>query len=276
MFELLKYSFMQNALITCVIASIICGIIGTIVIEKKMMMLTGGISHTAFGGVGLGYLLGFNPMIGAAAFSVLAALGIGVAKKKDKINSDIFISLFWSLGMALGILFIGISSGVNTNISSYLFGSILTVLRVEVIYICIICFIILGLFLMFYNDLKIYMFDSEFAKTIGLKTNLLENVTLILIALSIVVLIRSVGIILLMAMLTAPAATAKLISKKLNHRIIISVILGIIYSLFGIFLSVLLDIPSGATIVILSVVIFFIVLLVKNLNKKFLYKERNI
>lgn len=270
MFDLLKYSFIQNALISCLFASIICGIIGTVVIEKKMMMLSGGIAHTAFGGVGLGYFLGFNPLIGALAFSVMASIGIGTARKRKNTNSDILTILLWSFGMALGVLFIGLASGVNTNMSSYLFGSILTVLNIEIIYMAIIVVIVLIMFLMFYNDLKIYIFDEEFAKTIGLKTNVLEYTMLILIALSTVVLIRSVGIILLLALLTAPAATAKIISKKFNRRIIISIILGVIYSILGIYLSVLLDIAAGATIVILSVVIYSLSYLINLIRKKVL------
>ena len=121
---LFEYQFLQNALFASVFASIVCGIIGVIIVEKKLVMMSGGIAHTSYGGVGLGYLMGFEPIIGAFLFSICAALGIGFIKRKGGARSDVVIGLFWSLGMALGILFIALMPGYPPDLSSYLFGNI--------------------------------------------------------------------------------------------------------------------------------------------------------
>src|SRR5574344_249746 len=130
---LFKYQFLQNAVIASVLASIICGIIGVIIIEKKLIMMSGGIAHTAYGGVGLGYLCGFEPMIGAVLFSVGAAFGIGAIKRRGGVNTDVIIALLWSTGMALGTAFIGFMDGYPPDMSSYLFGNILTVTKSDLI-----------------------------------------------------------------------------------------------------------------------------------------------
>lgn len=123
---ILKYTFLQNAIISAVLASIICGIIGTIIVEKKLVMMSGGIAHSAFGGIGMGYFLNIEPIIGALIFAIISSFGIVTIKEKSELNADTIIGMFWTLGMALGIIFISITSGYPPDISSYLFGDILT------------------------------------------------------------------------------------------------------------------------------------------------------
>lgn len=266
---ILNYTFLQNAIIASILASIVCGIIGEIIVEKKLVMMSGGIAHTAYGGVGLGYLLGFEPIIGAIIFSILAAIGIGVVKKKNVANSDIIIALFWSLGMALGIIFIGLIPGYPPDINSYLFGNILSVTKSDLLIMLIMTIIVIASTVIFYNHWKVYLFDEEFAKVLGLKTNLFNYVLLILIALTIVVLIRVAGIILVIALLSAPAAISALFSKNLKNRMLLSILIGIVFSFCGIWISYELDVSSGATIIILLTSIYFILnLLFSILNKK--------
>ncbi|MEG1027942.1 MAG: metal ABC transporter permease, partial [Oscillospiraceae bacterium] len=185
-----KYQFLQNAIIAGILASIVCGIIGVIIVEKRLIMMSGGIAHTAYGGVGLGYLCGFTPIIGAMIFSVLAALGIGYVKKKNKSNSDIVIALFWSLGMALGVAFIGFMPGYPPDMNSYLFGNILSVTKADINAMLIMASVVILAILVFYNDWKAYLFDEEFSEIIGMKTNIMQYALLILIALTVVTLIR--------------------------------------------------------------------------------------
>jgi zinc transport system permease protein len=250
---LLQYDFLQNAFLTAILASIACGIIGTIIIEKKMVMMSGGIAHTAFGGIGLGYFLGIEPLIGALFFSVLSALIIAIIHKKTTANSDILIGMFWALGMALGILFIAFTPGYPPDMTSYLFGDILLVsqmdLNITIILDCIIVFIIIA----FFNSFKAYLFDEEFATIIGVPTTLLEYILYILIALTVVVLIRVVGIILIIALLTVPPSIARQFTFHLKNVIWLSVALGIIFCLTGLWLSYILHVPSGSIIVIVSV-----------------------
>lgn len=263
---LLEYQFLQNALIAGLLASVVCGIIGVIVIEKKLVMMSGGIAHTSYGGVGLGYLLGFEPIIGAFLFSIGAALGIGYIKRKGGASSDVIIGLFWSLGMALGIFFIALMPGYPPDLSSYLFGSILSVTRANLYLIALLTVIVALIVICFYNDWKAYLFDEEFASIIGVKTTFLEYLLLVLIAMTVVVLIRVVGIILVLALLTAPAATASLLTSSLKKRMIYAVLLGSVYCMAGLWISYAMNIASGASIVMLSVACYFIVYLGRALH----------
>ncbi len=256
---LFEYQFLQNALFSGVLASVVCGIIGVIVIEKKLVMMSGGIAHTAYGGVGLGYLLGFEPIIGAFIFSIGAALGIGYVKRKGGTGSDVIIGLFWSLGMALGILFIALMPGYPPDLSSYLFGSILSVTKTDLYLIISLTFIVTLVIVALFNDWKAYLFDEEFASIIGVKTAVLEYLLLILIAMTVVVLIRVVGIILVLALITAPAATTAILTSSLKKRMILSVLLGSVLCVFGLWISYEMNIASGAAIVILSVLCYFFV-----------------
>ncbi len=272
---ILNYRFMQYAIIACILASIVCGIIGVIVIQKKLVMMSSGIAHTAYGGVGLGYLLGFEPMLGAVAFSVIAALGIGFTNRKGN-SSDVTIAMFWSLGMALGIFFIGLMSGYPPNLNSYLFGNILSVTTSDLKIMSFLVGASVLIFLIFFNDWKTYLFDSEFAKLRGVNTTLLEYLLLILIALTVVTLIRIAGIILVLALLTTPASTAGLLSKKFKTRMILSIIFGMIFCFFGIWISYSLGIASGASIIIFSIIFYLAVYLVKTIIEKTNRKKINI
>lgn len=249
----LNYTFMQNALLAGLLASVVCGIIGVVIVEKKLVMLSGGIAHTAYGGVGLGYLLGFEPLFGAFGFAVGAALGIGYIKRRGSSQSDIAIGLFWSLGMALGILFIAFMPGYPPDLSSYLFGSILAVTKADILTMLVLTGIITLVMLVFFNHWKAFLFDEEFGFIVGMRTAVLEYTLLLLTAMTIVVLLRVVGIILVLALLTAPAATAGLLTKKLKNRMGYAVLLGVLYCVAGLWISYSLDMASGAVIVILSV-----------------------
>jgi len=260
---ILNYQFMQNALMTAIIASIVCGIIGTIVVEKKLVMMSGGIAHTAFGGIGLGYWLGFEPILGAIFFSVGSSLLITTIKRKTNTNTDTLIGILWSSGMALGILFIYLSPGYPPDMASYLFGDILTVTRFDLYIIFALAVFTVFVIVAFFSRWLSYLFDDEFSFIIGMNTCFMEYFMFLLIALSIVVLIRVVGIILVIALLTAPTAIAKHFTFNLKKLMIISGLIGMIISISGIWLSFYLNIPSGAMIILLLSASFFISTLLK-------------
>lgn len=253
-----EYQFMQNAFIASLLASIVCGVIGVIVVEKKLVMMSGGIAHTAYGGVGLGYLLGFEPIIGAFLFSIAAALGIGAIKRKGGVQADIIIGLFWSLGMALGIVFIAMMPGYPPDLNSYLFGNILSVTQADLYLMILLTLPVLFIVLSLFNVWKAYLFDEEFASIIGIKTAFLEYLLLILVAMTVVVLIRVAGIILVLALLTAPAAMAAFFSKKLKNRMLLAVLFGAFFCISGLWISYELNIASGACIIIISVACYFL------------------
>ncbi len=260
MFEaLFHYQFLQNALFAGILASVVCGIIGVIIVEKKLIMMSGGIAHTSYGGVGLGYLLGFEPIIGAFAFSVCASFIIGFINRRKKTGSDIIIAMLWSLGMALGLLFIALAPGYPPDMSSYLFGNILSITRANLKLMAVLTVLVALVILLFFDAWKAYLFDDEFAYIGGLKTVFMEYVLLALIAVSIVVLLRVVGIILVLALLTAPAAISGMLVKGLRGRMILSTLLGCFFCIAGLWISYTINIASGASIVILSVICYTLV-----------------
>lgn len=258
-----KYTFLQNALLASLLAALLCSIIGVILSEKKMLMMSGGIAHTAYGGVGLGYLLGFEPIIGAGLFAAVSAVIIGAVRRKGGLNTDIIISLLWSLGMASGVAFTALMPSFPPDMNSYLFGNILSVTKADLYIMAAVTAVVSVFIFVLFNDWKAFLFDGQFSKISGLKTSFLEYLLLVLTALSIVVLIRVVGIILVIALLSAPAACSALISKTLKGRIIIAGILSFVFCVAGLILSYYFAIASGAAIVFVSVITYFIMLAIK-------------
>ncbi len=268
-----QYSFMQNALITCLLASIACGIIGVVIVEKKLVMMSGGIAHTAFGGIGLGYLIGFEPIYGAFLFSLLASAGIGVIKRKSGARADVLIALFWSAGMALGIIFMALMPGYPPVMSSYLFGSVLAVTRSDIWMVLGLTAVVLLAVIPFFSHWKAFLFDEIFAKIIGIKTVLFEYMMLALISITVVALIKVAGIILALTLLAAPAAIAGLMVKSLRARMLLAVALGIIITITGLCISYFLDMPSGASTAILAVAGYLLANAVGSLTRKILRRR---
>ncbi|HOO31921.1 MAG TPA: metal ABC transporter permease [Thermotogota bacterium] len=264
---ILKYTFMQNAFYASILASIICGIIGTIVVEKKLVMMSGGIAHTAFGGIGLGYFLGIEPMIGALFFTGVSSVLITSIKRKTNTNPDTVIGILWSVGMALGILFIFITPGYPPDMTSYLFGDILTATRFDIWMILILVIFITFSIFAFFNKWRSFLFDDEFTFVIGINTVFMEYFMFFLIALTVVALIRVVGIILVISLLTVPTAIAKFFTYDLKKIMFLSSIIGMLFSISGLTLSYYLNIPSGAMIILLSGGAFFITAILRR-NKK--------
>ncbi|HOT03683.1 MAG TPA: metal ABC transporter permease [Methanolinea sp.] len=249
---ILEYEFFQNAILAGLLASLSCGIIGSYVVVKRMVSISGGISHAAFGGVGLGYLFGVDPLAGAFGFTTAVALGIGVLKEKAGQNLDTLVAAVWAAGMAVGIICISLAPGYAPDLFSYLFGNILLVPRSDIVMMGVLCGVVLGVVAVLYTQLQAVTFDEEYARVMNLPVTWLSLLLLVLVAITVVMLIRVVGIILVIALLTLPAATARGFSKTLFSMMALSVCLGLVFSLGGLWLSYLLDIPSGATIILFA------------------------
>jgi len=258
MIELLHYEFMRNAFFAAVLVGIACGIVGAFVVIKKIVFISGGITHAAFGGIGLGYLLNINPVLTAIPFSLLSAIAIGILSKKTKISEDSAIGILWSVGMALGILFISLSPGYAPDLFGYLFGSILTVPTSDIVIMLVLDIIIIVTVLLLYKELHALSFDEEFSMIVGVPTKILYLILLCLVALSIIVLIRVVGIILVIALLTIPATIAKQFTGNLKKLIALSTINAVVLTVIGLWLSYVFDLPSGATIVLLLAFVFMV------------------
>lgn len=250
---ILKYNFLQNAIMAAVLASVTCGVIGTYIMEKKLVMMSGGIAHTAFGGIGLGYFLKVEPILTALGVSVIAAVAIAAVKRKALTDSDLLIGMFWSLGMALGVVFIAMTPGYPPDIASYLFGNILAVSKADLRLILALDVLVVITVTVFFQAFKAYIFDEEFASVAGMPVKYLEYLLFILVAVTVVVLIRVVGIILVIALLTAPPAIAKQFTFDMKKIMLISVVLGILFCLAGLWFSYKVRLASGASIVLVAV-----------------------
>lgn len=254
--EIFQYEFMRNALIAAILVNIACGIVGTYVVIKKIVFISGGISHAAFGGIGLGYLLGVNPIITAVPFSIFSALTIGFMSKRSKLSEDTAIGIIWAGGMALGIIFINLAPGYAPDLFSYLFGNILTIPVSDLYIMIVLDLVIILVVAMFFKEFFSISFDEEFSTVIGIPAKILYPLILCMVALSVVILIRVVGIILVIALLTIPASICRQFTYSIKKLMLSSIIVGIILTVAGLLISYLLDIASGATIVILLVLVF--------------------
>ena len=243
------YGFMRNALAAALLAGLLCGLIGVIVVEKRLVMMTGGVAHTAYGGVGLGYLCGFSPILGAVLFSLLAAFGIGTLRRRGGQRTEVLISLFWALGMAAGMVFVALTPGYPPDLNSYLFGDILTVSSADLILMAAISLLAVLLLAVLWQDIKAYLFDPTFATVAGLRVRVLEYLIFGLVALSTVVLLRVTGIMLAIALLAVPAATAATFTRRLLPRMLFAAGLSVLFAIVGLVVSFYLDIPTGATVV---------------------------
>ncbi len=258
---LLHYPFMQNAFVAGILAAIACGIIGTYVVVKRMVFISGGISHASFGGIGIGYYLAqyiswMTPVYGALIFTLFSAIGMGAFIRRTRLSEDTTIGIMWAVGMAIGIIFIGLTPGYTPDLTGYLFGSILTVSTPNLVMMGVLDAIIIIVVLLLYKEFLAISFDQEFGTALGLPTQRLYLILLCLIALTVVLLIRVVGIILIIALLTIPAATARQHTHNLKKMMLLSIAFGIAAVLGGLWLSYEMDLASGATIILLSTAIF--------------------
>lgn len=252
MFEALQYDFMRNALLAGLLASVACGVIGVYIITKRIVFISGGIAHSSFGGIGLGYWLGFSPILGATFFSIASALGMGFITRRTRLPSDTAIGILWAMGMALGIIFIGLSPGYAPDLFSYLFGNILTVPAQDLLFMLIIDIVIIGLVAALFKEFQAIAFDEEFSTIAGIPVEKLHLLLLCLIALTVVVLLRVVGMILVIALLTIPATLARQFTYNIRKMMLLAIAFGMVFTFGGLWLSYELDLASGATIILLS------------------------
>ena len=268
MLEVLQYEFIRNAVFTALLASVACGIIGVYVVVNRIVFLSDGISHAAFGGIGLGYFLGLNPIYAAITFAVAVAVGVGATSKKLGAREDTVIGVIWALGMAVGIIFVKLTPGYVPDLFSYLFGNILTVPRSDLIVMLVLDLILVLTVALLFKELLAISFDREFAQTLRLPVNLIYYILLTLVALTVVMLIRVVGVILVMALLTIPAAVSEIFTKRLVHMMFGAAALSLLFTLLGLWLSYLTNLPSGATIVLLASTLYFSTLLYNRCAKR--------
>lgn len=254
--ELFNYTFFQNALLGSFLASIACGIIGAYVVSRRLVFISGGITHASFGGLGIGFYFGLNPILSAMLFSIFSAFGIKWLSDKQNVREDSAIAVFWSLGMAVGIILTFLSSGYAPNLSEYLFGSILTITRSDILWLAIFSGAIVLFFITNYSAIVSTAFDKEFARTRRISTQFIEYAMMFFIAVTVVLSIRLVGIVLLMSLLTVPQMTANLFTYNFGKIAYLSIIISFVACIIGLFLSYYLNVPSGAFIIFVLIIMY--------------------
>ena len=260
--EALAMPFFQRALVVGVLVSVACGVVGTFVVVKRISSISGGLSHAAFGGVGLGHFLGISPMLGAAGFCLAAAVGIGAVYRTRQEALDSLISMVWALGMAVGMLFIAFTPGYAGELTSYLFGSILFVPPEYLSIVVVLDVLVLFVVVAFFKELHAVAFDEEFSEIVGLPVGLLFTLLLCLSALVVVVLIRIAGVILTIALLTTPAVIARQWCHSLPRMMLLASVLTAFANTMGLFLAFWLserwavEAPTGPLIIVLVMVIY--------------------
>lgn len=257
--NIFQYQFIVKGLLGAIFASITAGLAGTYIVSRRMVFLSGGITHASFGGIGIGYFAGFNPVVGAAIFGILSALGVEYLSVRQKIREDSAIGILWAFGMAIGIIFIWLTPGYSPNLMGYLFGSILTVTNADIIALGIMSLILILYFSIFYRTILYISFDENFARTYSSYVDVFKYVTTALIALTIVLNIRMAGIILVLSLLTIPPNIAMLFTGVYSRIILWSVAAGFIGTASGYIISYFAGIPAGATIIFTLAVIWVIV-----------------
>ncbi|ERI81125.1 ABC 3 transport family protein [Bacteroides pyogenes F0041] len=254
--DLLHYTFFQHALLGSLLASIACGIIGTYIVTRRLVFISGGITHASFGGVGLGLFTGVSPILSAAVFSVLSAFGVEWLSKRKDMREDSAIAVFWTFGMAVGIIFSFLSPGFAPDLSAYLFGNILTINRADLWMLGILSAVLALFFSLFIRPIVCIAFDREFARSQKIPVERFEYLLMMLIALTIVSCLRMVGIVLAISLLTIPQMTANLFTYSFKKIIWLSIAIGFLSCLGGLFISYHWKVPSGASIIFFSILIY--------------------
>ena len=256
MFELLNYTFFQHALLGSLLASIACGIIGTYIVTRRLVFISGGITHASFGGIGIGLYTGVSPILSAAIFSVLSAFGVEWLSKRKDMREDSAIAVFWTLGMAIGIIFSFLSPGFAPDLSAFLFGNILTITITDIWMLAGLSVLLIAFFACFLDPIIYIAFDREYARSQRIPVTFFEYVLMMFIALTIVACLRMIGIVLVISLLTLPQMTANLFTHSFKRIIWLSIAIGYIGCLGGLFLSYQMQVPSGAAIIFFSILVY--------------------
>jgi zinc transport system permease protein len=269
--DALSYDFVRQALAAGLLASVLCGVVGTLVVVKRLVFLGAGISHASFGGLGLCYFLGVEPLLGAAAVAVGAALVLGrgaAAESGGAARSrDALIGILWAVGMALGVVFVHLTPGYAPNLMTYLFGNVLTVGARDVAAAAALVVVVVAAFGVFYKETVAVAFDEEFAAVQGVPVRLATTAILLVTALSVVFLIQLVGIILVMALLTIPPVVALMLFRRFLAVVAASTAIGATMTVGGFALSYATDLPSGPAMVLLGTAVLLVVATLRRLSE---------
>ena len=250
--SLLAYDFMRNALYASLLVGIVCGLVGTLVVLNRIVFLGGGIAHAAYGGIGLTYYFGQDPLLGAILFSILSALGMGVVHLRTKTRSDTLIGVMWSIGMAVGIIFVSLTPGFKADLMSYLFGSLLAVSAGDLRVMALVALLVGAFVVIFFRSLQAISYDEVFSTVRNVPVSALYLLMLVMIGLTVVAAMRVVGLIMVIAMLTIPPAVAGLFLKDMKGMMLLSIGLSWLFSALGLLVSFTLNLQAGSVIILVA------------------------
>lgn len=262
------HPFLQKALLLGLFSSVACGTMGTYVVVKRISFISGGISHAILGGMGVAYFLGSSPRIGALASALVAAVLIGLTSLKARQREDTAIGALWATGMAIGIVFISRTPGYSVDLMSYLFGNILLVRDADLLWTACLDVVVLASVAVFYNGFLAVCFDEENARLQGIPVEVTYIGLLCLIALTVVILVQVVGIVLVIALLTLPAAVANLFARRVSRMMVLACLLGVAYVWGGLFVSYGPNLPAGASIILVAATSYIVCLVLVNLRNR--------
>ena len=267
---ILEYSFVQNALLGSLLASIACGLVGTYIVSRRLVLISGGITHASFGGIGLGVYFGVNPILAAMAFAVASACGVQWMSARGRIREDSAIAVFWTFGMSLGIIFSFMTPGFVADLSSYLFGSILAIGPGDLWVLGIVAAAVVATFALLMRTIVCTAFDPVFARSLRLPVPAIEDIMMALTAMTIVATLRLVGIVLAISLLTMPQLTAGIFTYSFPRMATLSILFGMAYCAGGLAVSYWLNVPSGASIIFVSIIIYAALKTIKTAAAKFM------
>ncbi len=264
----LAYDFMRNALLAAVLVSLTCGAIGTLVVLNRIVMISGGIAHAAYGGVGLAYYFGFDPVLGAIGFGLISSVGMGLTHRKLHERADTVIGVLWAIGMAIGIIFVSISPGYKADLMSYLFGSILAVSFLDLWLMLAVAILAILFILLFYRPLQAISFDETFSTVRNLPVTSLYLVMIMVVGLAVVISMRVVGLILVIAFLTIPPAIANMFLRRIWEIMLMAIGLGLVFSISGLLVSFSLNLPAGAVIILIMGIAYLLASLLRSVGSR--------
>lgn len=268
MWQYLEYDFFVRALAAVALLSVCSAVIGTYIISRRMVAISGGITHACFGGLGLGYFLGISPVAMAAVFAIGSSVGVDILSRRFSLREDSAIAVIWALGMALGVLFVFMTPGYVPELNAFLFGNILTVSASDLYCFAIYAAVLAAFFAWKQRIIVAVAFDRDYAEVSGLPVRFISAVMTVMVALCIVLTIRLVGIMLLMSMMSLPMISAEIFWHRFTPVAIASAVISLAASLAGLVLSTVIDVPCSALIVLILAAIFIVFRLISAFCRK--------
>ncbi len=255
---LFHYSWFQYAFIAGVLSSVASGITGPLVISNRLSYLSGGMAHGVLGGMGIAHFFNLSPLLGGGVFACLMAFLMSIMKTHFKENEDVLISAFWTMGMSIGLIFIFLTPGYQVNLFSFLFGNILIISKNTLMLLGILDIVILSVLIIFYRQIMLVSFDQDFALVRGIRSHLIYLLILLMISLTIITLVFSVGLILVIALMTIPASISKLVVNNFFKMMLCSFTITLVTTILGFLFSYQYNLPTGATIVLILSFLYFL------------------